>query len=79
MKESVEVDCTFAANGQVRVRRLRRGDRWESVEQGRQWFDEAGRHVLVMLPGGGVSELVLSLPDLQWYLSERPGGQMQII
>ena len=79
MKETVDVDCTFAANGQVRVRRLRRGDRWEPVEQGRQWFDEAGRHVLVMLPNGTVSELILSLPDLQWHLTERPGGNLQIV
>lgn len=68
----VEVDCTFDANGGVRVRRIRLGRPWQPVEQGRQWADANGRHVLVML-NGIVRELVLRADTLAWELRELPG------
>lgn len=71
----VEVDCSFDEEGRVRVRRIRTGRPWQTVEQGRQWADAAGRHVLVMLPGG-VRELVLRADTLAWELRELPGGRM---
>lgn len=68
----VEVDCTFDEDGRVRVRRIRLGRPWQAVEQGRQWSDADGRHVLIMLPGGA-RELLLRGDTLAWELRELPG------
>ncbi len=70
----IEVDCTFDESGRVRVRRVRLGRPWQVVEQGRQWADADGRHVLVML-NGVVRELLLRADTLAWELRELPGGR----
>ena len=72
MTTPIEVDCTFDTNGRVRVRRVRLGRPWQTVEQGRQWADAEGRHVLIMLPDG-VHELLLRADTLAWELHELPG------
>ena len=70
----VEVDCRFDEDGRVHVRRVRLGRPWQAVEQGRQWIDDDGRHVLVML-ARGVRELVLRADTLTWELRELPGAR----
>jgi hypothetical protein len=74
MARSVEVDCTFDEDGRVRVRRIRLGQSWQPVEQGRQWADVDGRHVLIMLPDGA-RELLLRANALTWELRELPGSR----
>ncbi|MDX1415443.1 MAG: hypothetical protein R3293_14700 [Candidatus Promineifilaceae bacterium] len=68
MDRPIGVDCRFEQNGQVQVRRMAVGDSWLVVEPGRQWIDEDGRHVLIMVPGGRVFEIVLSPETLTWKL-----------
>ena len=46
--ETVAVDCRFAEDGAVQVRKVHLNGRWQSVGQGWQWLDENGRHVLIM-------------------------------
>lgn len=70
----IEVDCTFDADGRVRVRRVRLGRPWQPVEQGRQWVDTDGRHVLMML-NGVVQELLLRADTLTWELRDLPGAR----
>ena len=70
----IEVDCTFDEDGRVRVRRVRLGRPWQIVEQGRQWADADGRHVLIMLDGAP-RELLLRPDTLAWELRELPGGR----
>lgn len=72
MSDTVTVDCTIGGNGRVWVRRIKLGDKWQAVEQGRQWGDAAGRHVLIMRPGQPVAELLLSSETLRWELRPRP-------
>jgi GH24 family phage-related lysozyme (muramidase) len=74
MNEYITVDCTIAKDGRVWVRRIKSGDRWQAVEQGRQWGDEDGRHVLIMCPGHDVQELLLSSATLRWELVPRRSG-----
>ncbi|NCF67874.1 MAG: hypothetical protein GWP61_18065 [Chloroflexi bacterium] len=74
MKQRIGVECTFEKDGRVRVRRVEVDDRWLAVEQGRQWVDEIGRHVLIMVPGGDVQEILLSANTLQWELVSRRSG-----
>ena len=76
----VEVDCTFDEDGRVRVRRVRLGRPWQAVQQGRQWADTDGRHVLIMLPRlpqppDGVRELLLRADTLTWELRELPSAR----
>jgi hypothetical protein len=70
----VEVDCRFESDGRVRVRRIRMGKPWLAVEQGRQWADADGRHVLIMLPDGA-RELLLRADTLTWELRDLPAAR----
>ena len=75
--KTVGVDCIFAEDGAVQVKKVWLNGRWQSVGQGRQWLDEDGRHVLIMLPGEEVRELVLLPGTLRWEVVEihgRRGG-----
>ena len=74
MTKNITVDCTIGRNGRVWIRRIKLNDAWLVVEQGRQWQDDAGRHVLVMRPGGQVEELLLSADSLRWELVPRRSG-----
>jgi hypothetical protein len=64
------VDCVMSSDGQIRVRRIQFDDNWVAVEQGRQWEDKDGRHVLIMLGGTTVWELSLNRATLRWTLQE---------
>lgn len=70
--KKISVDCIFDLSGAVRVRRVQVDGEWHVVEQGRQWRDDDGRHVLVMLPNNLVRELVLSPRTLVWELVPLP-------
>ena len=74
MSIMIEVDCTFDADSRVRIRRVRLGRPWQAVEQGRQWADADGRHVLIRLPDG-VHELLLRADTLTWELRDLPGAR----
>lgn len=76
---NIAVDCIFSEDGGVRVRRLRRNEKWTPVEQGRQWRDEDGRHVLVMLGGTDVYELVLLADTLTWQLKPVQGPGATVV
>ena len=75
----IAVDCLFTEDGTIRVRRIKVEDRWLTVEQGRQWQDDAGRHVLVMLDGRRVLEIVLSSETLAWELRARQGSGTTVV
>lgn len=76
----ISVECTFAADGRIQVRRMAIDGRWLVVEQGRQWRDQSGRHVLVMVHGGPgghggtVRELILRPETLTWELVNNRTG-----
>jgi hypothetical protein len=69
----IGVDCTFTADGTVRVRRIQLDGRWQPVGQGRQWLDSDGRHVLIMLPEQRVAEIVLNAENMVWELRDQRG------
>jgi hypothetical protein len=71
--QTVGVECQFRADGRVMVRRIRLDGQWLPVEQGRQWVDPEGRHVLIMRPGRPAEELLLRKETMTWGL--RPLGQ----
>lgn len=67
----IGVDCVFTAAGAVRVRQVQMGEKWVAVEQGRQWLDQYGRHVLIMLPGNQVREIVLRPQTMTWEIKPK--------
>jgi len=69
--QPIAVDCLFREDGTILVRRIMQDGQWHAVEQGRQWQDGAGRHVLVMLDGRQVHELVLNSESLIWEFRSR--------
>lgn len=66
---NIGVECKFETDGTVRIYRVRLEQSWISVEQGRQWVDQIGRHVLIMLPDEGVQEIHLRPDTLTWQLT----------
>jgi hypothetical protein len=74
----IGVDCTFSPDGTVRVRRVEMGGQWQMVEQGRQWLDDYGRHVLVMLPGSQAREIILRPNTLAWEVVPRQ-NRLQLV
>jgi exosome complex RNA-binding protein Rrp4 len=76
MSEFITVDCTIGRNGRVWIHRVKFDEDWVMVEQGRQWQDDDGRHVLIMRPGRQVEELLLSVETLRWELVPRRGTQI---
>lgn len=75
---SVGVDCVFFSSGSVRIQRVQLGDRWRSVSQGRQWLDQYGRHVLIMLPDNEVWEIVLRPDSMAWEM-KRTRSDVQMV
>lgn len=72
--EPISVDCVFREDGRIEVRRIEVNGRWLPVEQGRQWVDQLGRHVLVMLPGSQVREIMLRPETMTWVMKAAGRG-----
>jgi len=67
--EPVEVTASFDLGGVITPHRFT----WQQVDYpvasvGRRWMDEAGQHILVMVPGDRVFELLYEPPTGLWYL-----------
>lgn len=77
--KQIGVDCQFEADGTLRVRRINFDGRWLVVEQGRQWKDHLGRHVLIMLPESGVRQIRLRPDTMTWELLVDAGRQTQLV
>ena len=71
--EPTAVDARFDADGAVRVRRFTwKGTHLDVSDVGRQWVDEDGRHVLVMVGGRRTFELDLRRDSLIWWIVRAP-------
>lgn len=62
----IGVDCSFTPSGTIRVKRVQLNGQWQMVEQGRQWVDQNGRHVLIMLANQQAREIILRPDTLVW-------------
>lgn len=64
---ATEVKASFDQDGKVQVLSFSWGGSELGVTaRGRTWMDDDGRHVLVMVSGERVFELVLRRSDLTW-------------
>lgn len=73
--QPVEVTARFDARGELApLQVVQAGRAWRVESIGRRWEDETGRHILVMLPGARVVELVYRPAELRWYMKTPLAG-----
>lgn len=71
--EPTSVVASFELDGAVRPRRFIWDQGWLDVSDvGRQWTDNEGRHVLVMVGGQQTFELLLRRASLTWWIVRGP-------
>jgi len=67
--EPVEVMARFDAEGQLLPLSFSwQGQSYAVNSTGRRWQDDAGQHILVMVPGDRVFELAYAPAEMRWYL-----------
>ncbi len=67
--EQIEVTVRFNSEGKITPLNFTwNGQEFVVESTGRQWTDDEGQHILVMLPGGRVYELLFTPSDRLWYL-----------
>lgn len=77
--EPVEVAALFDGTGLARPLNFTwRGQTYAVVSTGRRWTDERGQHILVMVPGDRVFELLFAPAGSRWYLL-RPAGSSPVV
>jgi hypothetical protein len=68
--DEIEVTARYDENGKPFPTLFRWKDQSYRVDSvGRRWEDGVGEHILVLVPGGRVYELLLSSADDRWYLN----------
>jgi hypothetical protein len=72
----IEVIARFAKDGKIYPQRFS----WQGIDylvesNGRRWQDEEGLHILVMIPGERVVELIYQANQGLWYLKQLPSGR----
>lgn len=73
--EQVQVQARWKRSGGFEPLRFTwNGTDYRVESTGRSWEDEHGLHVLVMVPGGQVFDLVFHLNPAGWLLRSVPGG-----
>lgn len=67
LDEPITATGTIDREGQVTLQSFTwQGQQYPVLTMGRQWADEAGRHLLVEAAGGARFELLLRRRDLVW-------------
>jgi hypothetical protein len=74
--ESIEVTARFDSQGKiVPLSFVLQGRTYPVESTGRRWLDEEGHHILVMVPGDQVFELVYAPHEARWYLGRLGMGR----
>lgn len=75
--ELIQVTAHFDLDGNISPTDFTWQGRHYQVESvGRRWQDEQGTHILVMIPGGRVFELLSGSARGDWYLARSGAGRM---
>lgn len=76
LMQPIDVIARFNRDGKVTPLRFTWMDSEYLVEStGRHWETSEGQHVLVMIPGGRIFELVFSLSHRRWFLGSAQPDQ----
>jgi hypothetical protein len=77
--QQVGVECRFMEDGTLMVKALQIDNYWQQVQQGRQWVDHKGRHVLIILPDEQTAELRLRPDTFTWELIKNRGKGLTVV
>lgn len=67
--QPIQVTAHFDEEGKIRPLRFTwRGSDYQVESTGRHWQASDGRHILVMVPGGRIFELVYIPTEGRWFL-----------
>lgn len=74
--DNVEVTTRYDRDGKVIPLQVSWQGQVHGIESvGRQWVDEQGQHILIMLADGRVVELLFDRLTDKWYLIPRDSGR----
>jgi hypothetical protein len=75
--EPIRVSADFNKDGMLTPRIFTWKGRQYTIDSiGRRWWDENGNHILVMIPGGRVFELLFVPAEECWYLARPDARRM---
>jgi hypothetical protein len=75
--ELIQVTAHFDLDGNITpINFTWQGCQYNLDSIGRRWQDEKGTHILVMIPGGRVFELLFVPAEGSWYLGRSGAGRM---
>jgi hypothetical protein len=75
--ELIQVTARFDLDGKITPIEFTWNGRQYTLDSiGRRWQDEKGVHILVMIPGGRVFELLFVPAEGCWYLARPGAGRM---
>ncbi len=77
--KQVGVECRFMEDGTLMVQSLQIDNHWQQVQQGRQWVDLKGRHVLIILPDEQTAEIRLRPDTFTWELIRNRGKNYTVV
>jgi hypothetical protein len=77
--KQVGVECLFMEDGDLMVKALQIDNQWQQVQQGRQWVDMKGRHVLIILPDEQTAEIRLRPDTFNWELIKNRGKMFTVV
>lgn len=77
--EPLEVTAKFDEDGKITPLRFTwKGKDYLVETTGRHWEDSDGVHILVMVPGERIFELVFDAAQVRWFLDRVEPGQMAV-
>jgi hypothetical protein len=69
--EPIEVIARFSEDGTITPQHFSwNGSRYHVESAGRQWTDDDGQHMLVMVAGGQIYELIFKGIERRWYITK---------
>ena len=77
--KQVGVECHFMEDGNLVVKALQIDKQWQQVQQGRQWVDIKGRHILIILPDEQTAEIRLRPDTFNWELKKNRGKNHTVV
>ncbi len=75
--DPIEVTARFSEEGNIIVQHFAwNGSRYHVEFAGRQWTDDDGQHMLVMVAGGQIYELIFKGSERRWYITRVRSDRM---
>jgi hypothetical protein len=77
--DAIDVTVRFDEQGKATPLQFSwKGQDYRVDSTGRRWEDEKGQHILIMVPGGRVFEMLFAAGDRRWYLLRTGASRMMV-